>query len=58
MKNISKANWKKVDNLSDEELDYTDSPEVTEEMFKNMKLRNPIKTIARSILSLDEADKV
>jgi len=43
MKNISKTNWELVDKLQDKEIDYTDSPEVTEEFFKLMKVREPQK---------------
>lgn len=43
MKHASKTNWKQVDAIKDEDIDYTDSPEVTEEMFNMMKFREPIK---------------
>ncbi len=43
MKNLSKTNWKKVDDMADDDIDYTDSPEVTEEMFKAMIFRAPVK---------------
>jgi len=45
MKNISKTNWELVDKLQDKEIDYTDSPEVTEEFFKLMKVREPQKKV-------------
>jgi uncharacterized protein (DUF4415 family) len=41
MKNISKTNWEFVDNLKDEDMDYSEHPEVTEEFFKVMKAREP-----------------
>lgn len=34
MKNKSKTNLKYLDSLKDKDIDYSDSPEVTEEMFK------------------------
>lgn len=33
----SKTNWTKVDALTDDDIDYSGSPEITEEMFKVMK---------------------
>jgi len=41
MKTKSKTNWEYIDNLKDEEIDYTDSPEVTEEMFRKMTIFYP-----------------
>lgn len=43
MEKILKTNWKKVDSLKDSDIDYTDSPEVTEEMLKEMTFRESIK---------------
>ena len=43
MKHISKTNWDFVDNLKDDEIDFTDHPEVTEEFFKIMQAREPNK---------------
>jgi uncharacterized protein (DUF4415 family) len=45
LSNASKTNWAKVDAMTDEEIDYTDSPEVTEEMFKLMHKYEPSKKI-------------
>jgi uncharacterized protein (DUF4415 family) len=39
----SKTNWDKVDAMTDNEIDYTDSPEATEEMFALMTARKPEK---------------
>jgi uncharacterized protein (DUF4415 family) len=43
MKNQSKTNWDRVNKLTDETIDYSDSPEVTEEFFKIMTIREPNK---------------
>ena len=43
MSNILKTNWDKVDNLKDEDIDYSDNPEVTDEMFQLMQFREPEK---------------
>lgn len=39
----SKTDWNKVDAMTDNEIDYTDSPEATEEMFALMTARMPEK---------------
>ncbi|MBP9723087.1 MAG: BrnA antitoxin family protein [Gammaproteobacteria bacterium] len=43
MKKISKTDWARIDAMTDDEIDYTDSPEVTEEMFALMTKREPEK---------------
>lgn len=40
-----KTDWAKVDALTDEEIDYTDSPEITAEMFQLMRKYEPQKKI-------------
>lgn len=37
LKKSVKTNWARVDAMTDDEIDYTDSPEITEEMFKLMQ---------------------
>ena len=39
----SKTDWDRVDAMTDDEIDYTDSPEATEEMFALMTIREPHK---------------
>lgn len=41
----SKTDWDKVDAMTDDEIDYTDSPEITEAMFKVMRKYEPPKKI-------------
>ena len=36
---VSKTDWKRVDALRDEEIDLSDNPEVTPEMFANAIVR-------------------
>lgn len=43
MKKSSKTDWARVDAMTDDEIDYTDSPEATEEMFALMTKREPEK---------------
>ena len=45
-KKAPKTNWAKVDALTDEEIDYSDSPEITEETFKLMYKYEPKKKIS------------
>lgn len=41
MKKSSKTNWTKIDAMSDDDIDYSDSPELTEEFFKIAFIRKP-----------------
>jgi uncharacterized protein (DUF4415 family) len=43
MKKISKTNWARIDAMTDDDIDYTDSPEATDEMFALMTRREPEK---------------
>lgn len=43
MKKTSKTDRKRVNALTDETIDYSDSPEVNEEFFKLMTKREPEK---------------
>jgi len=45
LKKAAKTDWAKVDAMTDDEIDYTDSPEVTEEMFKLMRKYEPSKKV-------------
>ncbi len=40
-----RTDWARVDATTDKEIDYTDSPEITEEMFKVMKKFEPPKKV-------------
>lgn len=39
----SRTNWKRVDEMSDEKIDYTDNPELDDHFWKNAKLVVPKK---------------
>ena len=41
MKKSSKTDWTKIDAMSDDDIDYSDSPELTEEFFKIAFIRKP-----------------
>ncbi len=41
MKNISKTNWERVNQLSDDDIDFSDIPETTEDFWKDAELYLP-----------------
>ena len=41
MNNISKTDWARIDAMSDEDIDTSDIPPLTEEFFANAQLRMP-----------------
>ena len=51
--NSTKTNWDKIDAMTDDEIDYSDSPELTEEMMRIAFIRKPIHKKAVS-LRLDD----
>lgn len=59
-KNIShksQSDWKRVDKLQDDEIDFSDNPEVTPEMFAKAIVRKGLKPVRRKTqvtLRIDE----
>ncbi len=43
----SRTDWDRVDKLRDEDIDFSDSPEVTPEMFAKAVLRKGLKPTAK-----------
>jgi len=43
----SRTNWKYLDSLKDEEIDFSDIPEVSEEMFARGIVRRGLKPVVR-----------
>ena len=43
MKHVSKTDWSRVDKLLDRDLDYTDNPEITDDLINLMQFREPEK---------------
>lgn len=41
----SQTDWTRIDAMTDDEIDYSDIPPITEEMFKNGILRKGFKPI-------------
>ncbi|MBE9010749.1 BrnA antitoxin family protein [Pseudanabaenaceae cyanobacterium LEGE 13415] len=43
--NISETNWEKFDSLTEEEIDTSDIPPITEELFKKSRWWKPAKSL-------------
>jgi len=43
MKKLSKTNWKRIDSMKDNEIDYSDIPEIDEKFFADAVLLRPFK---------------
>jgi len=43
----SRTDWKRVDTLSDRQIDFSDIPEVTPEMFARAVVRRGLKPVPR-----------
>lgn len=59
MKNTLKntnTDWEKVNNMTDDEIDYSDIPEATEDIFKIMTLRKPEKVKINLALNREIVD--
>lgn len=50
--NTSQTDWERLDAMTDEEIDYSDIPPLTEEFFNNATLRIPAVQ-ARNLIQLD-----
>ncbi len=53
----SKTDWDRVDKIRDKNIDFSDNPEVTPEMFAKAVLRNGLKPVGRKTqvtLRIDE----
>lgn len=49
MSNLSKTNWERVDALTDDEIDTSDIPPITEAQFKRAVLRKPKELVAVTV---------
>ncbi len=50
------TDWERIDNMKDEDIDYSDIPKITPEMFKNAVVRRGLKSIqtnAQETLAID-----
>ncbi len=46
----SRTDWKRVDALRDDKIDFSDAPELTPEMFARAVVRRGLKPVARKKL--------
>ncbi|MBF0230718.1 MAG: BrnA antitoxin family protein [Desulfamplus sp.] len=49
LKHTSQTDWKALESMSDDEIDYSDIPELSEDWFKKAKIRLPESMTAPSI---------
>jgi uncharacterized protein (DUF4415 family) len=52
LRNTSRTNWAELDAMSDEDIDYSDIPPLTEEFFEKATLRVPA-TQAHQLVQID-----
>lgn len=52
LNNISQTDWVALDTMTDEEIDYSDIPPLTNEFFENATLRIPAAQ-ARNLIEID-----
>lgn len=46
MNNTSRTNWEKVDALTEDDIDTSDIPPLTEEFFSKSRWRSPISSLS------------
>ncbi|MBF0231132.1 MAG: BrnA antitoxin family protein [Desulfamplus sp.] len=49
LKTKSKTDWNRIDAMSDDDIDCSDIPELSEDWFKNAQIRTPSPMTANSI---------
>ncbi|MFN9600531.1 MAG: BrnA antitoxin family protein [Dolichospermum sp.] len=52
LNNISRTNWQALDSMSDEDIDYSDIPPLTDEFFEKATLQIPAAQ-AKNIIQLE-----
>lgn len=52
LKNTSRTNWEALESMSDDDIDYSDIPPLTDEFFEKAMLRVPT-TQAKNLVQLD-----
>ena len=45
LKNTSRTNWEALESMSDEDIDYSDIPPLTDEFFEKATLRIPVAQV-------------
>ncbi|BAZ12132.1 hypothetical protein NIES4071_39600 [Calothrix sp. NIES-4071] len=52
LKNTSRTNWEALESMSDDDIDYSDIPPLTDEFFNKAVLRIPVAQ-AKNLVQLD-----
>lgn len=52
LNNISRTNWEALESMSDDEIDYSDIPPLTDEFFEKATLRL-LATQAQNLIQID-----
>jgi len=52
LKNTSRTNWEALESMSDEDIDYSDIPPLTDEFFENAALRIPVAQV-NNLIKID-----
>jgi uncharacterized protein (DUF4415 family) len=55
---VSRTNWRRVDALTDDQVDLSDAPEITPEMFARAIVRQGLKLPSKTQLTLRLDDDV
>ena len=53
MSNTSRTDWARIDAMSDDEIDTSDIPLLTDDFFANAKLRMPSSSLATVAIRVD-----
>jgi len=53
MSNISRTDWSRIDKMTDNDIDTSDIPPLTDEFFANAKLRVPALPLATVAVPID-----
>ncbi|CAN1209774.1 BrnA antitoxin of type II toxin-antitoxin system [Tumidithrix helvetica PCC 7403] len=53
MTNISRTDWSRIDAMTDDEIDTSDIPPLTDEFFSKAKLRMPSSSFATVSIRID-----
>ncbi|TBR61864.1 hypothetical protein B4U84_14165 [Westiellopsis prolifica IICB1] len=53
MSNTSKTDWSRIDEMTDDEIDTSDIPPLTDEFFSKAKLRMPASPLATVAIRVD-----
>ena len=54
MNNTSKTDWARIDAMTDDDIDTSDIPPLTEEFFAKSKLQKPASTLPTVAIRIDD----